>query len=192
MTDPLGLTPCNLNILVNNNVNLTAAQKTAIQNQINAIFGPDVVANFNFSGVAQFTLNVNNAGPGVDSNELGSSNHTATSNFVWANHISQLFPTNAATVMGTMGAHELFHAITNTFDVPFSKNAPTDLMAMDNNPNDKLARNQLNHGVLALTPKEKAALLAACQTHPNAGVAKPSSQNELLSPSPDTGKLPRL
>jgi RHS repeat-associated protein len=191
MTDPLGLTPCSLNILVNNNVNLTAAQKTAIQNQINAIFGPNVVANFNFSGVAQFTLNVNNAGPGVDSNDLGISNHTPTSNFVWANHISNLFPTNAATIMGTMGAHELFHAITNTADVPFSQNAPTDLMAMNNNPNDKLARNQLNHGVLALTPKEKAALLAACQAHPSGGVAKPSSQNQ-LSPSPDTGGGPAV
>ena len=65
ITDPLGLTPCTLNIAVNYNANLNAAQKTALQNQINALFGPaGVVANFNFSGAAQYTLNVNNAGPG--------------------------------------------------------------------------------------------------------------------------------
>jgi RHS repeat-associated protein len=182
MTDPLGLTPCTLNIAINYNANLSVAQKTALQNQINALFGPSVSANFSFSGAAQYTLNVNNAGPNDPPGDLGDSGYAPGSNFLWANRISRTFSGigggRIGTIMGTVGAHELVHAITNIGDPPFNTQNPNDLMTTDSNPNKGMVRTQLARNLLRLTDKEKGELLAACQRHPNSSGA-PSAQSEI-------------
>ena len=62
-----------------------------------------------------------------------------------------------ASVLGIAGAHELVHRITDWGDVSFKSDEPNDIMSMNSKPNG------LDPQKVALTDKEKAALLQKCQ-----------------------------
>jgi hypothetical protein len=75
---------------------------------------------------------------------------------VYTDTIRKEWPTDYADVFGISGAHELIHRITNWGDVSYNNNEPNDIMAINSNPNG------LNPKTVALTDKEKAALLNDC------------------------------
>jgi hypothetical protein len=161
---------CTFNIRVNNRANLSQDQLTAVENQINSLFGPDVAVNFTSGGAADYTLNINNAAPGHG--DLGHQTNFMFFHFspvVHANLIQSTFSEQTSAVIsditGTIAAHELVHRITGTGDLPFDVNDSDDLLSVNNNPN---ARSLFVNNGLHLTAAERANLLEKCRgKHPN-------------------------
>jgi RHS repeat-associated protein len=187
LSDPLGLSPCVLAINIVNRTNIPTSQ---IQNQINALFGPNVSVDSTSAALANFTLTIS-SGVGADTTSqwftMGDDNPKAPTVYVGSAY--KLFGSNIPAarllnLLGTIGAHELFHEVTGTDDIPFNSSQPNDLMSADANPNGRV---MAYNNSLSLTPAEKANLLAHCQQQPFKGPAPPSALQVLVADVFDLG-----
>jgi RHS repeat-associated protein len=173
---------CTFVIGINNLAGLSDDVLKQLEAKIASLFGPSVGVTFvdgaggqpgegNFSGHVE--------GPGPSAPKADYQLNLTTSGFYWGSWfgnygstpgviihygtpdvytdtIRKEWPTDYADVFGISGAHELIHRITNWGDVSYNNNEPNDIMAINSNPNG------LNPKTVALTDKEKAALLNDC------------------------------
>jgi RHS repeat-associated protein len=176
LTDPLGLSPCTLNIALKNTVGMSDAVIQDVEKQINALLGPSVTANFvNSTGDADASLVIESGFPNNPS-MLGGNWGGAFDNFVYENNIIRSFPNapigTLINITGTVGAAELYHGVTGLKDVPTSAKFPNDIMSMDNMPR-QTAKQKLSANTLQFTPDEKKALLNACLKDRNQSTDNP-------------------
>lgn len=175
--DPLGLSQCDFNVLLNNDIGLGQNMITAIENRINQIFsatpspsGDTVGINFVSSGQADTSLTITNAS--WFTNMVLGSPYGVQGGFwgapkVYANNLPSSFPTSdTANQMGGVGAHELAHVWLGG-DLPYNTTDPN-LMMFDTAPPEAQlgALINTNSALWKVTANQVADLYSKCSKKP--------------------------
>ena len=132
LMDPLGLDQCNFNIAINNpggaNLSIVEAQINSLLGFVASPSGDTVQANFEFSGKADYTLNIKSGSPNGDFGDQATFlglmvgppvvNETAI-----ANRYAQDYSGALGYITGTVAVHELTHKITGIGDLLYGGGA---------------------------------------------------------------------
>jgi hypothetical protein len=195
LVDPLGLTPqCTLFVHVDNAAGVSPDTLSEIEQQVNNLFGAaGVGVDFqnNNGPVYQLTVDTTSGDPALlGSSPLNSSLGTVfvqsitTGYDAWAGTFSWGWTAvpdwlnSLNTVIGTVGAHEMYRAVANLPDITAADNS--DIMGVDNLPGPSVYWSaHLGNPALHFSTSEAAALMSACKNKlPNA----PVPQHALVSP----------
>jgi len=133
--------PCTLSVTMNNQIAGLNGSLTAIENQVNSALGPYVNVDFGFAVTTPNTLTITNLPTnmpvnGGNTDDLGDTIGAQGSQqpFVWYNRITANFPgaskSQLINVIGTVGAHELWHAVTGLPEELYTQNPTDNLMSL--------------------------------------------------------------
>jgi RHS repeat-associated protein len=183
--DPLGLTHCNLNVQFNNSAGLTSDQVTSIEQRIAQLFGAtqspggdSVGINFTFTGQADSSLTVfSNASwftKFVFNNPMGAEGGAWGAPTVYWSNTQAYNPYGTAVLAGSIGAHELAHALLGVGDLPYNASNPNMMMYDSASATAQgSANSDPNSPLWQFTPSQVATLLGKCAKahfgHPGGG-----------------------
>ena len=178
-TQPPPPVPCTLSVTMNNQIAGLNGSLTAIENQVNSALGPYVNVDFGFALTTPNTLTITNLPNnmpvnGGNTDDLGDTIGAQGSQqpFVWYNRITANFPgaskSQLINVIGTVGAHELWHAVTGLPEELYTQNPTDNLMSLGdlalNAPGGKaIAQNLLLTNETQLSYADQIALWTACE-----------------------------